>query len=408
MGSNITLPKFEQVVVEDGLKDGYWIDAVDINGDGKPDLIVSGLAIGEVAWYENPGWKKRIIGQFQKPVALDHADLTGNGKPDFIICHDYGECMFHCRDGDGKISWLQNPADPSAEGHWATHPIAPLMATHRLRLGHFTRTDRLELMALPVVGPQGGLTGVHAPVRVMLYPVPEQPAQPEGWEGTLVDEVSFRIIHDVQVGKFRPGSDLDSVILSSEEGVTWFYYDGAAWQKRHIGTGETEEVGLTGFLGTGNAATGRIGNDPQAYVATMEPFHGNVVAVYVKEPGSTLESGPWTRHVLDVFGDPNEVGEGAGHHVVCADFDGDGDDEFLVALRGPRPWQGVFYYKCVDLEKALFVKQRVSWSSAARITVADFDGDGRPDFATTGYYTPGYFLAENPQVLVFLNRTGDA
>ena len=100
--------------------------------------------------------------------------------------------------------------------------------------------------------------------------------------------------------------------------------------------GEVSQHATTGFKGTGNMAMGRIGKDPSAHIATVKPFHGNTVAVYTAKVRDPHE-GSWKRHVLDQFGDPNDRGEGAGHHVVCADFDGDGDDEFLVALRGPCP-----------------------------------------------------------------------
>ena len=66
-------PVFEEVLVEDNLKDGYWLDAVDIDGDGRLDLIATGLAVGEVVWYQNrsPKWVKHSIGSFPKPVAID-------------------------------------------------------------------------------------------------------------------------------------------------------------------------------------------------------------------------------------------------------------------------------------------------------------------------------------------------
>ena len=147
------VPRFAEQLVEANLKDGYWIQAVDIDGDGRPDLVASGLALGEVVWYQNPTWKKRRIAKMDKPVAIDAADIAGAGCNDLVISHDYGERMFGCRPQDGKISWLRNPGHP--DGEWEVRPIGDLLATHRLRLGQFTQTEDLELLALPVVGRAG-------------------------------------------------------------------------------------------------------------------------------------------------------------------------------------------------------------------------------------------------------------
>ena len=37
--TSFSVPAFEEVLVENDLKDGYWIAPVDVNGDGKPDLV---------------------------------------------------------------------------------------------------------------------------------------------------------------------------------------------------------------------------------------------------------------------------------------------------------------------------------------------------------------------------------
>jgi hypothetical protein len=398
-------PSFERSVIDDNRTDGYWIEAFDINNDSKLDLVGYGLNSGEVNWYENPVWKKHRIAQLAGPVGMHHCDIDDDGWMDIVICYEYGASMIDCDPHGGKIIWLQNPRTP--DGQWSSHYIGRATAMHRLKVGFFTQSQKLEILALPVVG---GPNNIHSLVPVILFRQPDDLSAPE-WPETIVDQTNYRVIHGVSVQPRHPRqrSGLHSALIASEQGISWLYYhdETKAWMREIIGTGESCQASRTGYKGTGDVDMGRIGGNERAYIAAVEPFHGNTVAIYHRGQGTTDIGAPWTRHVLDVFGDPNPMGEGCGHFVVRGDFDNDGDDEFLVALRGPYPWQGVFYYKAVDVSSGAFVKWRVSSDSAARIAVGDYDGDGRLDFATISYSVEGYFCAENPKIVLFRNTFAD-
>ncbi|WP_394941564.1 VCBS repeat-containing protein [Psychromicrobium sp. YIM B11713] len=404
--SHLTLPKFAQSTVTEYLRDGYWLEAPDVTGTGTPDLVGYGLKVGEIYWYENPSWEKRlVIDKIKEPVGMDFGNITGVGGDDLAVCYQLygpGGTIHHADPEGGKIDWLQNPGPEGLKAgeRWKRRYVGRATGMHRLRIGHFTRTDRLQIMGFPIVA----VESVHSVLPVVLFTSPEDPETDQEWQKETISDSDFRMIHGVaKKPGVIPGSSLDSILMASDEGVTWLYWNEATqqWAWEHIGEGELGQFAQTTFKGSGDLDGGRIGDDPLAYVAAIEPFHGNKVAVYVRNK----ETPGWTRFLLDTYGDPNENGEGPGHSVMCRDFDGDGDDEFLIGLRGPDPWQGVIYYKAIDLQRGLFLKWKVAEESTARIVSADFDGTGTPDFATISYSVEHYFVAPKAKITLHPNLT---
>ncbi|MFB4196778.1 FG-GAP repeat domain-containing protein [Streptomyces carpaticus] len=409
--SHVRTPRFDAEVVAEQLRDGYWIEATDLTGDGALDLFGHGLRLGEIYWYSNDGtWTRRLAADgIHMPVGADFADISGNGVSDIIVCHELYGPIGTIVDPDpegGKISWLENPGQPDKDpSRWKRHYVGRAVGMHRLRAGYFTQSERLEIIGLPIVAEED----VHGVLPVVMFTQPTDVRAATEWPMTVIDHSHFRMIHGAEMkGGLIPGSDRDSLLLASDEGVTWLHWDDnqRQWARELIGTGERTQFEQTGFRGSGDVNAGRLGDDPMAYVAALEPFHGNTVAVYTKQ--SHAHGTTWSRTILDIFGDPNENGEGPGHQIVCADFDNDGDDEFLVALRGPWPWQGVFYYKALDAQAGIWSKWRVADESVARIATGDFDGDGRLDFATIAYAVDNYYVAKDAKIMVHRNRIGNS
>src|SRR5262249_30914947 len=52
-------PGFRMEEIDTNLRVGYAVLLVDVNGDGKKDIVVGDTT--RVVWYESPSWKQRVI-----------------------------------------------------------------------------------------------------------------------------------------------------------------------------------------------------------------------------------------------------------------------------------------------------------------------------------------------------------
>lgn len=402
------MPVFEKQVIKEHSEDTYWIEAFQPDSNTPIGFIAYGIADGSIKFYPNPyNLTKHDIEpiRIQKlltPIGMDQADISGDGFNDIVICFDYGNTTNDFNADGGRIVWLENPGHDFHGKVWQPHYVGRSPTMHRLKVGHFTQTQYWEIIGLPIVsGPY------HASVPVLLFREPENIFNAQAWHQDVINQNYFHLIHDA--AKFSIQS-LDNLLIASQEGLTWLYYDEhqQKWMIENIAEGEQNQKQQTNFFGSGGVSVGKIGNDPFAYLAAVEPFHGNIVSVYLKSTNNnSLTNIQWQRHILDIYGHPDQHGEGTSHYIVCADFDQDGDDEFLVALRGPYPSQGVYYYKLMDPINGMFTKWKVSDDSTARIAIADYDQDGYLDFSTVSYSVQGYYLAEKTPINVFYNRMVD-
>jgi hypothetical protein len=135
--------------------------------------------------------------------------------------------------------------------------------------------------------------------------------------------------------------------------------------------------------------------DGVEFLATIEPWHGSMVAVYSDEgerkPASATGAG-----ALDLrpgrFGPRVTIDDTLddGHALCVADIDGDGGDEIFSGHRGKR--HGVAMYK-FERESRQWVKTEIDADVAAQdLRSADIDRDGRAEVFTVGGTTQNVIM----------------
>ena len=83
----------------------------DINGDGRPEIIIGGKkGPPNLFWYENPTWVRHDMADAPNLEAGGVlVDITRNGRPDVVAGTQHGS---------HELYWFENPPDPTAP--WPT------------------------------------------------------------------------------------------------------------------------------------------------------------------------------------------------------------------------------------------------------------------------------------------------
>ncbi|MBZ5544992.1 MAG: FG-GAP-like repeat-containing protein [Acidobacteriia bacterium] len=367
------------------IPDGYQVAVADVNADGRPDILALSSAESIVEWYENPSWRARsITTETRKNISL--APLFRPGYPVRGVALATDFALEDSRNG-GDIWWATPP--PSAEAEWSLRMIGRIPTSHRLRWADLDGDGRLALVDAPLLGYGAEAPEYKVGAPLTWFEMPETLLQghatagasgESGWTPHLIDD-SLTVVHGINVMDWD-GDGRDEILTASFEGVHLFQStrrgSDLRWTKTQLGEGDQISKPRRGSSEIG---VGKVHG--RRFLATVEPWHGEQVAVYFEgKPGEL-----WSRHVIDdSFRD--------GHALAVADLDGDGNDEIVAGYRGEGT--SLHVYHAAGSSGTRWERQRVDDQMAASgVVVQDLNGDGRSDIVAIGASTGNVVWYEN-------------
>jgi hypothetical protein len=356
-------PEFRAHTLATDLKGGYQVVPVDMNHDGKIDLIALASGMTDLVWFENPTWERHIIASnLPHMINLAAWDTDGDGIPEIVLASEFS---MRAKDSIGIVSVLKHNGDPRQP--WTVTEIDRLSTSHRLRWANIDGSGKKVLVNAPLIGEKAEAPDYRDRVPLVYY-------RPGEWKRQVIDDRTEGLVHGLTIFDWD-GDGRDEILTAGFTGIQIYKLGKKGdWNKIEIVKGDPSPWPKSG---TSDIAIGHTGSD--RFLAAIEPWHGNQVVVY-RQRNAT-----WQREVID-----DSLLDG--HTIATASLSGDGNDQVIAGFRG-KP-QRVYIY---SFDGARWNRQTLDDGdiSAAACAVADLNGDGRPDIACIGSATHNLKWYEN-------------
>ena len=347
--------RFAEHTIATSLTGGYQVVAADLNHDGRPDLIALASGLPELVWYENPTWERHVIAG--KQAGMINCAVVGadsEGIPEIVLASGFSN---QPKKSAGIVSVLRHDGDP--RNLWTVTEIDRIPASHRLRTADIDGSGKRVVVNAALAAADAEAPDYRGYAPLVFY-------RPGEWKRQPITPQNSGLVHGIYIIDWD-GDRRDEILTAGFEGIHLFKLakDGK-WTRTEIAKGDPAPWPKSG---SSDVAVGKLGK--QRFLAAIEPWHGNQVAVYRRRGAA------WQRVVID-----SSLVDG--HTIQTADLNGDGRDEVIAGYRGEG--HSVYIYYAEDAAGTRWSKQVLDQGGmgAAACAVADLNGDGRPDIACIG------------------------
>jgi len=344
-----------------GLKGGYQVIAADLNRDGKPDLIAVAPGTNELVWFENPGWQRHVIlADVPRMINCAAWDTDGDGIPEIALAYEFSN---DASKSIGIVVILRHNGDPTLP--WTPTEIDRLPTSHRLRWADVRGDGKRVLINAPLTNAEARKPDDRLSVPLVYY-------DPVDWKRRVISQENQGVQHGIFIAAWDSKAR-DAVLTASFSGLDLYRLKHGAWTRTALAPGAPEAWPKSG---SSDVVVGYLGR--HRFLAAIEPWHGNQVAIY------RLHLGKWSREVID-----STLTDG--HTIAAADFEGHGN---YSVVAGERAGVRSLYLYRADKgtwSRLVIDKQMAS----ASCSVVDLNMDGRLDLVCISPVTQNLKWYEN-------------